>query len=144
MTQFLTTPIYVLWLCIVLHLLADYNLQGCLANLKCADWWVNVINTKAKSEACKTANDEKLLFRMRYDWISGLLCHATMWSAITFAPMAYTLSPEAWSAIVIANIMLHLYVDHLKANCWVINLNTDQAIHLAQICGSFILWYYIR
>jgi hypothetical protein len=42
--------------------------------------------------------------------------------------------------VFIANISIHASVDDMKANKRIINLWTDQLIHIAQICATFLLF----
>ena len=35
----LSSPMNMVWACLGLHLIADYFLQGCLADLKQRRWW---------------------------------------------------------------------------------------------------------
>ena len=117
MSNILNSWILTFWVCVLLHLIADFNLQGILADMKQVVWW------------WKHAPDKKY----EHDWRAALLCHAFMWSIITFAPLAFITNPYAFSVIVILNALIHACVDVMKANLRWINLVEDQLAHLAQI-----------
>ena len=56
----------------------------------------------------------------------------TIWMGETLYPMLY-----------IANLITHFYVDDLKANKKKINLIQDQCVHMIQILGTWILYFWI-
>ncbi|MBO7655343.1 MAG: DUF3307 domain-containing protein [Kiritimatiellae bacterium] len=107
------------------HLVADYTLQGCLADLKCKSWWEKT----AKAELGKELSCTKY----KHDYIAGLLCHSLYWSILVCLP--FYSHPVLWIAILV-NTVIHAVVDDLKANRLSINLITDQIIHLLQIAGT--------
>lgn len=109
---------------ILCHLLADYPLQGWLAQSKAKSYW-------AKGPESN-----------RYDWIAALACHAAMWGIFIMIPMAIASKMELgwfWMALPI-NIVLHMFVDHMKANRQAINLIKDQTFHFVQILGTWGAW----
>ena len=121
--------ILVLVLMILGHLLADYPLQGWLAQAKQKSWWE------------KNAPDEQY----QYDYIPALICHSTMWAIIVFAPIMYYSWFELewfWVALPI-NIAIHCFIDDLKANKKAISLCQDQLFHLSQIATTWVLWFLI-
>ena len=116
--------ILVLVLMILGHLIADYPLQGWLAQSKAKSYW----NNSPKKN--------------KYDYIPAMICHATMWGIIVFLPIMYFSWQELnwfWSALPI-NIVIHCIVDDLKANKKLINLCVDQLAHLGQIILTWSLW----
>lgn len=128
--EIIKQPLNLLWVCLLLHLLADYTLQGCLANLKQKQWWYANI----KKEQDKTyAWHDKAWHMYEHDYIAGLLCHSFMWSILTFLPFMWLISPLQFSALIIVHALLHTVIDHLKANMHAINLCQDQYMHLLQI-----------
>ena len=103
------------------HLVADYTLQGWLADGKQESWWK------------KTCGGE-IPDKYKNDYIVALYCHALYWSIFVCAP--FYASEHFFSAIVL-NTTVHAIVDDLKANQKAINLVQDQLIHLAQILLTF-------
>ena len=109
---------------ILCHLLADYPLQGWLAQSKAKSYWANGAESN------------------RRDWIAALACHAAMWGILIMIPMAVASKMELgwfWMALPI-NIVLHMFVDHMKANRQAINLIKDQTLHSIQILGTWGAW----
>lgn len=118
----------VLVLMILGHLIADYPLQGWLAQSKAKSYWDNSPK------------------KNKYDYIPALICHATMWGIIIFLPLLFWWNTEyligwVWLALPI-NIIIHAIVDDLKANKKVINLWQDQLLHLAQILITWLIWLF--
>lgn len=114
--------ILVLVLMIFCHLLADYTLQGWLAQAKAKSYWEKT-NTK-------------------YDYIPALICHSTMWSIMIFLPIIYFNGFELgwlWLFLPI-NIAIHCFIDDSKANKHKINLCQDQILHLIQILCTHSIW----
>ena len=111
---------------IFLHIVDDYYCQGLLTNLKQRKWWE------------ENAPDKMY----RYDYIWALLMHSFSWSFMVMLPLALFVKFEIgipWLIVFAANIAIHGFVDHLKANKRVINLWTDQIIHIAQIGITFAI-----
>lgn len=110
------------------HILDDYVLQGCLANLKQKSWWE------------KNAPDKLY----KHDYIAALICHAFSWSVMITLPLIIHSKGDLgwfWFSLPI-NWTIHALVDNWKANIRKINLIQDQLIHLGQIIltwGTFIL-----
>ena len=99
------------------HLVADYTLQGWLADGKQESWWKKV---------CGGVIPDKY----KYDYVAALLCHALYWSIFICAPFF----ASNWFLLAIAvNTIIHAVVDDLKANKMKINLIQDQLLHLVQI-----------
>ena len=103
------------------HLVTDYTLQGCLANMKQKSWW--------HSQTSDPKYDG--------DYREALFSHAVYWSIGTFAIVYWN---HPWVLpIVIVNALIHAYIDDLKANKLKINLITDQHLHLTQILLTLLL-----
>lgn len=104
-----------------LHVLDDYFLQApTLGRLKCKSWWK------------ENAPDP----HYKHDFVPALICHAFSWAFLTMLPVAfyYDLNPPAWFYLALPiHTAVHAITDHLKANVKLINLVTDQTVHLAQI-----------
>ena len=116
---------------LLLHFVADYTLQGWLANGKSKGWWEYQCE-KRKIDIAK----------YKYDYICALICHAMYWTLITFIPfMFYARWTNVYSFVgfILAHTAIHVVVDDLKANRNKINLITDQLLHLAQIGVSVAL-----
>ena len=116
--------IFVFWVCVVLHLIADFNLQGILADMKQIRWWRS-----------KTANE-----KYKHDWIAALMCHSFMWSILTFCPLIFLTNGYVFSCIIIFNAGIHACIDVMKANLGWINLTEDQIFHLMQIMVTLCLF----
>lgn len=124
---------WLLAMMIVLHIFADFHLQGILANMKQRRWW--------EKQECEFVNEMTDLGADRVDWIScdndyipALLLHAFEWSFIICIPLMWFIGFD-WSIFValIINTVLHAYIDHMKCNAFQINLIEDQLLHFAQI-----------
>ena len=124
----------ILALMILCHLLADYPLQGWLAQAKAKAYWKDT----------KTPND----------WIMALLCHATMWGIMIYLPIIifgeidfeWYVCLMFWLTLPL-NICGHFLIDNAKANEHKINLIVDQMCHLIQILMTWtfyilLLWLF--
>ena len=106
-----------------MHILDDYCLQAfCLNNLKQKSWW---------------RRQEKYSPLYKNDYIMALIMHAFLWSFMISIP-GIVLVPgffeSYWFIVVIVlNTFIHAAIDHIKANKFMINLVTDQLIHISQI-----------
>ena len=113
------------------HIIDDYCLQGILASMKQKSWWV------------KNNPEEKY----NKDYIMALFMHSASWSFMILLPVSISAyinlyADEFWitlSMLWIINLIIHMFVDDLKANRNKINLITDQLIHIIQIIFTFIL-----
>ena len=112
------------------HIFDDYYLQGWLASAKQKMWWE------------KNAPDELY----KYDYIAALFMHSFSWTfMIMLTPTIYVLLVGGiWNPFVfVANLVIHMIVDDMKANKKKINLIQDQSIHMIQIfatwCGMILL-----
>lgn len=121
----------IFYLMLLLHFVADYTLQGCLANLKQKSWWI--------AECKKHGVDFQ---KYKDDYICGLVCHSMYWTLLTFAPLLWLCeSVNVCTSIIVINTAVHAVIDDLKANRFKINLIQDQFLHFAQIFLTFsIAW----
>lgn len=109
---------------ILMHLLADYPLQGILASMKQKKWW----GQNAPGPMYKR------------DWVAGLICHSAMWGIMCAIPsVAVCCWLGDWAmgvatlGLMAAAIALHCAIDDLKANRRAINLLQDQSLHILQL-----------
>lgn len=119
------------WLILIavlfLHVMADFRWQGIMAEMKSQDWW-----KKQKGYYDKYKND----------YIPPLFWHSFHWSCCILLPylvisqlMHYALGTVMPSFLVAlaANTLVHMFIDHQKANCKSINLVQDQLLHILQM-----------
>lgn len=121
--------VFIILCMIFCHVIADYNLQGWLASAKQKSYWE------------KNAPDEMY----KHDYICALFMHSFSWTFMIMLPLMYAVGfvvDEFTLFLFIANVLVHVYVDDMKANRHAINLCFDQAIHLWQIAitAALILW----
>lgn len=108
------------------HVLDDYFLQGCLANMKQRDWW-------------KTNYPDN---KYKYDYIAALFMHSLSWSFMIMLPIATFFSfniDSFFFFMFFTNTVCHMIVDNAKANDKVINLVQDQFAHIVQIIWTWFL-----
>ena len=142
MTSPLNNPMNMLWICIGLHLIADYFLQGCLSDLKQKRWWNGQMKQLYESFDQKYQTYElkwKIQQKYKYDYMAGLLCHAGMWAIVSFFPLMWYCRPWLFTVLLLVNILVHFVVDHMKANTHRLNLMQDQLIHLAQVVTTVLI-----
>lgn len=125
--MFIHDPITFILICLVCHFIADFNKQFSvhLGDFKQKIGWKNLFENYI------------------YDYIASLLIHAFVWSIITFLPYLISEHYDCWKMLftVIANTVIHVWVDHHKCNNS-LNLVQDQTIHFLQVVGfSLVLWY---
>lgn len=117
----------ILWM-IFFHVIADYNLQGWLASAKQKSYWEQ--NAPGKM--------------YEHDYITALIMHSIGWSFMVMLPIAYVQSFDVrfnFFILFVLNIIIHAFVDDLKANKKLINLYQDQFIHMVQIVLTSVLLY---
>ena len=123
---------YILLFMIFNHIIADYVLQGILATLKQKDCWKNEC-----MKNCIVFNDSIY----KYDYVAALFMHSFCWTFMIMLPLAictnFTINTVPVIGVFLINLIIHYVVDDLKANWKVINLCTDQTIHMIQI---FVTW----
>ena len=103
------------------HLVADYTLQGWLADGKQESWWKKVCGGEIPD-------------KYKNDYIAALYCHALYWS-IFVCSVFY--DSRLFLAAIAVNTLVHAVVDDLKANMMKINPISDQLLHLLQILVTF-------
>ena len=99
------------------HLVADYTLQGWLADGKQKSWWKKVVPNLDET-------------KYRYDYVMALFCHSLYWSIFICLPF---LGHQYLCVAVAVNTIIHMVVDDLKANRFKLNLIQDQILHFGQI-----------
>ena len=122
--------LFILFCMIFFHIVDDYYLQGWLASAKQKSWWE------------KNAPDKLY----KYDYIMALFMHSFSWSFMIMLPLTvYTIIVGGtwYPVLYIINLIIHFIVDDLKANKKKINLIQDQCIHMIQILGTWILYFWI-
>lgn len=121
--------IFILLVMIFLHIIDDYKLQigSTLNYLKQKEWW-------------KGQKGYKDLYK--YDYIPALITHSFSWSFMIMLPIALSLHFDIgwWTIAYIVNMIVHAFVDDLKANKFKINLVIDQTIHLIQIIVTWLIF----
>lgn len=122
-------PASMLALFFLLHFVADYTLQGCLANLKQKKWWDDQIEKKMPISWSI----------YKYDYKCGLACHGLYWSLVVCLPLLSTGGAE-YAVNALIHGIVHALIDHAKANKNKINLIEDQMLHAAQIFFIWAVW----
>jgi hypothetical protein len=119
--------IFILLAMIFLHIIDDYKLQGILASMKQKKWW-------------KEQKEYKKLYR--HDYIPALIEHSFSWTFMIMLPIAIVLHLNIgwWIFAYIVNMVIHAFVDDLKANKFKINLVIDQTIHIIQIIVTWLIF----
>lgn len=122
--------IFVLLAMIFLHIIDDYKLQGILASMKQKKWW-------------EEQKEYKKLYK--YDYIPALIEHSFSWTFMIMFPIAIVLHFDIgwWAIAYVVNMIVHAFVDNLKANKFKINLVIDQTIHIAQIVVTWLIFIMI-
>lgn len=122
--------IFVLLAMIFLHIIDDYKLQGILASMKQKKWW-------------EEQKEYKNLYK--YDYIPALIEHSFSWTFMIMLPIAIMLHFNVgwWVIAYIMNMIIHAFVDDLKANKFKINLVVDQTIHIIQIVVTWLIFMWI-
>lgn len=121
----MTIKLLILTSMIFCHIVDDYYLQGWLASAKQKSWW-------------EQNASEKLY---KYDYIAALFMHSFSWSfMVMLVPTVYAiLFDGVWYPLLfVGNILIHMFVDDLKANKRRINLIQDQSIHMLQILWTWL------
>lgn len=126
-------PCLLLMTMIFFHIIADFNIQGILAQMKQKSFY------------------DQYRYRVnlyRYDHIVALLMHSFSWTFMIHIPgIMYLILMGKWSMFenewtvylifFIVHMIIHALTDHAKANWYLINLVMDQTIHILQI---IIIW----
>lgn len=119
--------IFILLAMIFLHIIDDYKLQGILASMKQKKWW-------------EEQKEYKSLYK--HDYITALIEHSFSWTFMIMLPIAIVLRFDIgwWVIAYIVNMIVHAFVDDLKANKFKINLVIDQTIHIVQIVITWLIF----
>lgn len=108
------------------HIVDDYYLQGWLASAKQKSYW-------------EQNAPEKLY---KYDYVAALFMHSFSWTfMVMLVPTVYDviLFGGTWySLLFVGNVLIHMFVDDLKANKKKINLIQDQSIHILQVIWTWL------
>jgi len=119
--------IFILISMIFCHIVDDYYLQGWLASAKQKTWWI--------------VNAPKKLYKN--DYLMALFCHSFSWSFMIQLPIliySFYMHLFIWNILLFfINLIIHMFVDNLKANKIKINLIQDQIIHFIQIIITWII-----
>lgn len=122
--------VFVFILCVLGHFMADYTLQGCLANMKQKRW--------GDAQLAKSAVDSTEKYRN--DYKAGLVCHGLYWAIVTFLPLfLFGIGAYVVGILMLVNASIHYRVDDEKANKLSINLIEDQLLHLGQIIVTIVV-----
>ena len=81
----------------------------------------------------------------RNDYVAALLTHSFMWAFMTFVPLLL-IGQNYWLLIliIVVNSIIHLLIDNIKANFYLISLCKDQCWHINQILISFIIYLLVQ
>ena len=119
--------IFTIMLMMFCHIVDDYYLQGWLASAKQRSYWEE--------------NAPQDLYK--YDYIWALLMHSFSWSFMIMLPIAYAMSfgiDKQFFVMFTTNMAVHAFTDNAKANKKIINLWTDQIIHIVQIIVTAVIF----
>ena len=112
-----------------LHIVADYLMQGILANMKQRSWW------EQNAPDPLYENDYKI----------ALAEHAFSWTFMIMLPITIMMVVNdniliiPWSILFLANCIIHAWIDNLKANVGNTSLFVDQTIHICQVYATWRL-----
>lgn len=113
------------------HIVDDYYLQGFLASAKQKSWWEKNLPDKL----------------YKNDYIIALFEHAFSWTFMIHVPIAVFIllgylqyNTIAFVIVFVGNWVFHATIDHMKANCHLINLVQDQLLHIFQIYLTWLMY----
>ena len=115
------------------HVIADYNLQGVLANFKQTKWWKENYHTDKDEKNAETA----------------LRIHSGSWAFMIMLPIMFFMlftKQYNYDFYIIAlglNSIIHSIIDDAKCNQKIINYYTDRHIHMFQIGLTWLIYYLI-
>lgn len=121
--------IFIVLLMMFCHIIADYNLQGWLAEAKQKSYWEK--------------NVPYYMYLYKHDYICALIMHSISWTFMIMLPIAFDMSFSVDIVFVmtfIANVILHSIIDNMKANKKRINLWQDQIAHMLQIAVTAFIF----
>ena len=128
--------ILILLVMIFLHIVADYNLQGILASMKQIGYW----ETSFIKQGMSIDDFHKSMYNK--DYLMALFMHSFAWTFLFMLPLMIVFNFSfLYIVTFIVNIVLHMYIDDLKANRLKINLVQDQLLHLLQIVVTWTLFF---
>ena len=111
-----------LLLIIFLHIYADFNMQGIMAEMKQKDFW------------------KKFDKKYQFDYVMPLIGHAFQWAFVVHLPaIIYTVIVsssflEMYCCMsVVFHTIMHAWIDTLKANDKKTTLIQDQFYHMLQL-----------
>ena len=120
-----TNPFLIFFIMLFCHIVDDYYLQGILASMKQKTWW-----RKQEGYSEKYADD----------WFIALFMHAFSWAfMINLIFIILKVNVAFIIVSIIINCIIHMVIDHLKANVKLISLVGDQYIHICQIWITFVI-----
>lgn len=131
--------VYIALAVLAMHVVADFLLQGVMANMKQRIWWVDEL-IKLRQDA--NGKLPRAIWDVyKHDYIVALLAHSYLWSFCILIPIGIYMAAlgtlVANAPIIVAflfgNTIVHAIIDHLKANVGVICLVEDQILHLVQL-----------
>ena len=119
----------ILFLMLFLHIIDDFVLQPqCLSNLKQRMWWISECN----KQNLNIKNYDN-------DYITAMFIHALSWSIIIHIPLFFIVESDMCLVFSVGlNMLIHAFVDDMKANANILNLTQDQIVHFLQIIITFI------
>ena len=126
--EFVTYNYFTLYITILFfHIIADYNLQGILGQMKTVRFWKDLKERESKRQDGFKIHEK--------DWIMAMAEHSFMWSFIVHLPIMifYTINPITILSSICINTCFHFIIDSLKASTNTINLLIDQLFHMAQL-----------
>ena len=122
-----------LLLIIFLHIVADFNLQGVMADLKQKDFW------------------KKYDKKYQFDYVMPLIGHAFQWSFTIHLPMTIAAVATQKDCLelyvcmsIVFHTILHAWIDTLKANDHKTTLIQDQFYHMLQIILTWAVYCWIK
>lgn len=118
--------LYIYLLMLFMHIVDDFYLQGWLASAKQKEWWEK--------------NAPEKVYKFDYVW--ALMIHSFSWTFMIMLPIAFVMRFEVngvFICLFVGNLLIHAIVDDMKANLKMINLITDQSIHMLQILITWII-----
>ena len=111
------------------HIIDDFYLQGILAEMKQKQYWL------------------QYHYKMyKYDYIMALVIHAFSWTFMIHIPILtliltnHITIPVQLFIVFLINVIIHSFIDNMKANLKLINLVEDQLIHFSQIIITWITY----
>jgi hypothetical protein len=121
--------IFIVLLMIFCHIVADYNLQGWLAEAKQKSYWEKHVPYE--------------MYKYKYDYICALIMHSMSWTFMIMLPIAFNMGFNVNGVFVlvfIVNTISHAIIDNMKANKKRINLWQDQIAHMLQIAVTAMIF----